>query len=131
MIVVDCSYTMAMVMPDEQRPASMMRTLEARLFVPPIWPFEVANVLRNSVRRQRLRDDQVNAVCADLDRYELEIVALTDASVRGRYQPSLAHDLMAYDAAYLELALQRRCTLATLDQRLAQAALRVGVPVID
>ena len=131
MIVVDCSYTMAMVMPDELRPQSLTRTLDARLFVPSIWPVEVANALRNSVRRQRLREAQVSEVCAGLDLYEIEVVAAVDPSVRERYLSAQSHDLTAYDAAYLDLALQRRCALATLDTRLAEAATRAGVAVLD
>ena len=58
MIVIDCSYTMALVMPDEQQPASLTRTLESRLVAPGLWPLEVANALRNVVRRGRLRFGQ-------------------------------------------------------------------------
>jgi predicted nucleic acid-binding protein len=37
------------------------------------------------------------------------------------------HDLSAYDAAYLELALRKGLPLATLDTRLRNAARRAGV----
>jgi predicted nucleic acid-binding protein len=38
--------------------------------------------------------------------------------------------LAAYDAAYLELALRLQLPLATLDNRLAEAAIRCGVSLI-
>jgi predicted nucleic acid-binding protein len=38
--------------------------------------------------------------------------------------------LAAYDAAYLELALRLKLPLATLDNRLAEAAIRCGVSLI-
>jgi predicted nucleic acid-binding protein len=41
------------------------------------------------------------------------------------------HDLTAYDAAYLELAIRERLPLATLDDDLRQAALAPGVPLVD
>jgi predicted nucleic acid-binding protein len=40
-----------------------------------------------------------------------------------------AHDLSAYDAAYLELAVREGLPIATLDDRLRAAAKAVGVPV--
>lgn len=40
------------------------------------------------------------------------------------------HNLTAYHATYLELALRLRIPLATFDQALAQAASSAGVPVI-
>ncbi len=131
MIVVDCSYTMAMVMPDETRPQSLPRALEGRLLAPTLWPFEVANALRNVVRRGRLMEPDVPTVCARLEAYEIEVQAGNDAGVRQCYGSANTHGLTAYDAAYLELAMQRRCQLATLDARLAQAALRAGVAVLD
>src|SRR4051794_20239233 len=40
-----------------------------------------------------------------------------------------AHNLSAYDAAYLELAMRRGLPLATLDDKLKSVALAVGVPL--
>lgn len=39
------------------------------------------------------------------------------------------HNLSAYDAAYLELAMRRALPLATLDEKLKAAAAAVGVPL--
>jgi predicted nucleic acid-binding protein len=42
-----------------------------------------------------------------------------------------AQNLSAYDAAYLELAMRRGLPLATLDQRLRNAAAAVGVQLYN
>ena len=42
-----------------------------------------------------------------------------------------AHNLSAYDAAYLELRSARGLPLATLDDRLKAAAAAVGVPLFE
>ncbi len=42
-----------------------------------------------------------------------------------------AQNLSAYDAAYLELALRRGLALATLDDRLKDAAVAAGVDLFD
>jgi predicted nucleic acid-binding protein len=39
------------------------------------------------------------------------------------------HNLSAYDAVYLELAMRRGMRLATLDEKLRTAAAAVGVPL--
>ena len=130
MIVVDCSYALAMVMPDEKRPASLAQVVAGRLLVPSIWPFEVANAFRSAVRRARFTSEEMLAVCGRLEALQFEMASLHDAAVRQHYLASLSHGLTAYDAAYLELALQRRGPLATLDAALAQAAAQAGVQVI-
>ena len=131
MIVIDCSYTMALVMPDEQLPASLERALESRLVAPGLWPLEVANALRNVVRRGRLRSADVGDVCARLDVYAVEVLGGADVSVLQRFASSARLDLSAYDAAYIDLAAQQRYALATLDSRMAAAAQRAGVTVLN
>ena len=131
MIVLDCSYTLAMVMHDEARPGSLERVITSRLLVPPIWPTEVANTLRNPVRRRRMAEAEVPGVCARIEAYTVEMIGASDSGVLQRYASAHTHDLSAYDAAYLDLALQRRCALATLDEHLAAVARRTGVTVLD
>lgn len=122
---------LALVLRDETRPASHPQAQVARLFVPAIWPLEVANALRNVVRRGRLVDEAVPAVCARIESYAVEVVGGVDVGVRHHYAAALHHDLTPYDATYLELALARRSALATLDAQLAAAARRNGVTVFD
>lgn len=131
MIVLDCSYTLAMVMPDEVRPASMPETAAGRLLVPSIWPYEVANALRNGLRRQRVSAEQVAVVCTRLEDLRIESMAAADIDVRQRFVAAQTHGLTAYDAAYVELALTMRCPLATLDANLAEAARRGGLRVVN
>ncbi len=131
MIVLDSSYALALVMPDEQRPASLARVLDARLFAPAVWPLEVANALRNGVRRGRLLEDQIGGLCADLEEFEIDVVAPTHNLPKRHFEAAQSHALTPYDASYLDLAVQRRCALATLDQTLAAAATRAGLAVLS
>lgn len=131
MIVIDCSYTLAMVMPDERRPTTMSQVAAARMLVPTIWSYEVANALRNAVRRRRVDESDVAAVCARIEGLQTEAAAAHEATVRQRYLAAASHALTTYDAAYVELALHRRCPLATLDAALAQVARHVGLDVMS
>lgn len=131
MIVIDCSYAMALVMPDEKLPATIERAIGSRLVAPGLWPFELANSLRNAVRRGRLQTAAVGDICAQLDVYEIDVLGGADVPLQQRFGAAMAHELSAYDAAYLDLALQRRYALATLDARMAAAAQRAGVTVLN
>lgn len=130
MIVVDCSYTMAMVMPDERRPRSLTLAEESQLVAPQIWRYEVANALRTAVRRGRLEADRAAMLSRRVDDYGVDLDR-GDITVHQRYIAARTHDLSAYDAAYLDLALHRRYGLATLDARLGDLARRLGLVVHD
>ena len=45
MIVLDSSYTLALVLPDEERPGSTHEVMASPLASPMIWPLEIANAL--------------------------------------------------------------------------------------
>lgn len=128
MIVVDCSYTMAMVMPDERRPHSLGLVEESRLVAPQIWIYEVANALCVAVRRARLAAEHAAVLSRRLEDYGVNVDS-ADATVHQRYIAAQTHELTAYDAAYLDLALHRRYGLATLDTRMARLARRLGLVV--
>ncbi len=129
MIVLDSSYALALVMPDETRPTSLATVLREPLAAPFLWPAEIANAMRTAVRRSRVLEREVPALCADVDELDVEIVRPAfDDPVRF-FELAQKHDLTPYDALYLELALQRRCALATRDAGLTRAAARSGIEV--
>jgi len=132
--VLDTSVTMAWCFPDEETPETRdlftrMRTSAA--IVPAVWPLEVANVLLIGERRQRLTQAQVVQFIQLLQTLAITVDTgmATDA-----LNPMVAlgrnHDLSAYDAAYLELAMRWGLPLATQDARLRAAATRAGVPLL-
>jgi predicted nucleic acid-binding protein len=131
MIVLDSSYTLALVMPDEGRPHSIAEVMLDRLLAPSIWPVEIANAMRNGVRRGRVRDIEVAGLCANVGEFEVEVVPPWHDSPQRYFEVAQTHDLTPYDAMYLDLALQRRCALATRDEALAIAARRVGVRIYN
>jgi predicted nucleic acid-binding protein len=99
--------------------------------VPALWRYEVSSAVVVAERRGRLTAAQVETLSADLDEFCL-VAELDPASVQASALIQLArhHQLTAYDAAYLELALRRRLPLATLDERLEAAAQRAGLALI-
>ena len=100
--------------------------------VPEIWPFEIANAIFVShTKRKRITERQISeylgllkALPIRVERRDLwDNVALEWLARR--------HDLAAYDAAYLALALRTSLPLATSDGPLRQVALTEGIRVFS
>lgn len=134
MLVLDSSATLAWVLDDET--AGAESTLELmdveRAMVPAHWILEVTNGLRMAVRRQRLKLESVAPLMKQLRSLPLRVDPET--AVMGWNEiPALAErfELTTYDAAYLELAMRLDAPLATLDQDLARAARKAGVPLFE
>lgn len=130
--VLDGSMALAWCFPDEKAsyPNSVLDALaDTTAWVPALWHQEVANALLMGERRRRSTEADtihwlgfLRALPIGIDD-ELMNRAWTDCLHLAR-----THNLSAYDAAYLELALRRGLPIATLDDKLRTAMKAAGVP---
>ena len=133
-IIIDGSITMAWCFADEATVETArvqdLLIAEAAL-VPSHWFLEVINVLAMAEKRKRI-------AAADATSFLHLLAALdirTDHDTSTRAFDNLlplyrSHGLTSYAAAYLDLAIQRRLPLASLDDDLRQAAIRLGIQVL-
>jgi predicted nucleic acid-binding protein len=132
-LVIDSSVAIAWCFPDEQDEYSqsvLSALASSWAVVPDLWHLEVANTLLVGERRKR--STQANTVTWLGFLVSLPI-AVDEETRLHAFGPTLSlareHNLSAYDAAYLELAIRRGLPLATLDDKLKTAAQTVGVPL--
>jgi len=130
--VLDCSIAVAWFFQDEADPyadAIASRFPNAEAVVPSIWPLEVANALLMGERRKRSTPADTVQWLSSLNSLPITI---EDQPANRAWSDVLnlarAHNLSAYDASYLELALRCALPLATLDDKLKVASAAVGVP---
>lgn len=133
-VVLDCSLVMGWCFEDERHPLS--EQVRASLdktpgIVPSIWPLEIANVLAMAERKNRLTRAQALGILADLRLLPIEVDVPSPEAVERVLAIAAERRLSAYDAAYLELAERRSAALATLDERLAKAALDSNIPLVS
>ena len=130
--VLDASVVLAWCFPDEN---SAVAVHVAALFkkgdtgvVPSFWPHEVLNALLVGERRNRISIELVRSFLADLAALPIVLEQFPAKIVFDRIQRlSREHVLTAYDAAYLDLALDSGLPLATLDEDLVRACWKAHV----
>ena len=129
--VLDCSVALGAFFEDEQDDYSLavwqsMKQVQAE--VPALWHLEMGNILARALRSGRISAPALQVAWDQLEHVGLLTV---DAGGDARFwtQRSADWGLTAYDACYLDTALQHRLPLATKDKALADAARRVGVPL--
>jgi predicted nucleic acid-binding protein len=133
-VVIDASMAVAWLFDDERTAAAhqvMRRVVAEGAVVPSLWRLEIANVLRNAVRRGRCDEDYVDRSLDRLGRLTIVTDEETDSQAWGATR-TLAREqgLTLYDAAYLELAIRKGRALASGDADLLAAAERRGVEVL-
>lgn len=130
MFVLDCSVTMAWMFRDEATSATG-RLRDAlgndRALVPALWATETANALLVATRRRRVDAEEWPRLRMQLDALPIDVDPISMTQAWGPVLDLAAtHDLTAYDATYLELAMRRGLPLATLDRALRAAARAEG-----
>jgi predicted nucleic acid-binding protein len=130
-LVIDASVCLCWALVDEQHPIAevaydRMRTDEAH--VPALWWFELRNALIINERRRRLSEGDVSRFLQQIAKLNIRIDSLP-AEVE-LLALSRKHRLTVYDAAYLELSRRKNLPLATLDDELAEAAVKESVVLV-
>lgn len=130
--VIDASVAGAWVLPDEQ--SDIARAIRLGYehnvsTVPAHWWMEVRNLLLMAERKGRIDSSRSERALALFARLPMEMDDAPDEPLL--MDVARRHQLTAYDAAYLELALRTGSPLATLDRPLAKAAKAEDVTVVE
>jgi predicted nucleic acid-binding protein len=134
-LVLDASMTIAWLFNAER--STIVKLVVRRVaaegaLAPSIWRLEVANSLRNAVKRRRCTAQYAVQSMHRLAQLRVSIDSETDRHAWDEiWGLSLTHGLTAYDAAYLELAMRAGKPLASCDAALVTAGKRVGLETIS
>jgi predicted nucleic acid-binding protein len=104
----------------------------ARAVVPALWHLEMSNGLAVAERRSILTSADVDQAVIDIEQLVAQAVDVNSDIVSARQALITARgfQLSAYHAVYLDLARRERLPLATLDDKLRDAAARAGVELL-
>lgn len=133
-IVIDASVALAWCFKDERTEATIRLLERVRIdttVVPALWHLEIANVLALAERRNRITTADSAKLIELIGNIEIQVdEELTLRAFSRILGLARDHQLTAYDAAYLELAMRLGIPLASKDHELCEAAERVGVTVL-
>lgn len=119
-MVVDCSVLAAILFDEPDREHATEVLSGKGLYAPWLIDFEMGSVAVKKARAGFV--DVAQQGLEDLTSLKL-VRCSTD--IQAQLQLAIAHDLSAYDAAYLQLALEMNAPLVTYDRTLGRIAQRV------
>ena len=122
--VVDCSYFLSFIMPDEKN--NDIDLAAYSVFVPSIFFLECMNVLKTALKKQRISQIQYEECIwafKDLP-FNVDHFSSTQESLQTISRISLEHNLTSYDASYVELAIRLSASLGTYDKKIIDVCSR-------
>jgi predicted nucleic acid-binding protein len=126
--VLDASVAIKWAIPSAREPLTdeSLRLLkryvnsEVEFIVPDVFWAEVGNVLWKGTRQRRWRQDEAEAVAADMKARDFATVS-SGVLLPEALRIAFAYDRSVYDCLYVALAVQSKTDLITADERLANA----------
>jgi predicted nucleic acid-binding protein len=129
--VLDASVSAVWALADESSPLAEIAASRLKseiALVPPLWWYEVRNLLVINERRQRMTVGDSALFLELLSSFPIQIDPDEDEQPIFRF--ARQYRLSFYDAAYLAVAQRNRLPLATLDKALQAAAQAAGIPLL-
>lgn len=126
--VVDASVLMAVLMNEPEKGSIIELTADSDLVAPGCVPWEIGNALSAILRRARISTDVARSV---FDTFEGIPIRYVPVDFRNVLQICAEHHLYALDAYYLDCAQRHYFPILSLDKRLRQVAVALGIPTLE
>lgn len=132
--VVDNSVVMSWYFKDETNKYAdtvLDKLTGATAVVPSIWPLEVVNVLIVAERQKRLSESDSIRFLTLLSQLPIVVEYERPEMMKELLALARAYNLSSYDASYLYLAMRKGLPIATLDNKLIEAARSIEAPILE
>jgi predicted nucleic acid-binding protein len=127
-IVADSSAFLAVALGKPERPRLIEITKRQELSAPEVLPYELGNALTAMLRRGTLERHEVLSAWDALQTIQ---VTLRPVDLRSALDLAAQFGVYAYDAYFLECALQLRAPILTLDKQMIRIARELSIPVLE
>jgi predicted nucleic acid-binding protein len=127
-IIADTNTFIAVALNEPEKELIISLTEGHDLVAPEVLPFEIGNALTAMVKRNSLLADE--AILA-WDAIQNIPVELRRINISAALKIAIECNIYAYDAYFLECALNQRSPLLTLDRQMREIARKIGIQIME
>jgi predicted nucleic acid-binding protein len=127
-IVADASAFLAVVLNESDRDWVIHKTTGRSMVSPEVLPYEIGNALIAMKRKGRLNDREILRA---FDLTQRIAVRLVSVKIHEAIKIAVRFNIYAYDAYYLQCCIENKLSLISLDDRMCDIAVRLGIKVVE
>ena len=127
-VVADTNIFLAVALDEPEKDRIVDLTAGVDAIAPEILPYEVANALSAMVKRNILASDEAFLALAVTSAIPVRLIGI---DIEQALKIAVDFNLYAYDAYFLQCAQFLSCPIITLDKRMKQVALELGIEVLE
>jgi len=127
-IISDTNIFLAVALNEPDKENIIRLTAEANAISPEILPYEIGNALTAMVKRKQLTDKEAMAALQTVSKIPVRLVSV---DIHKALKLALKHNIYAYDAYFLQCAIDLSKPLITLDKRMKNFAFDLNIRVLE
>lgn len=127
-IIADTNTFIAVALNEPEKDLIIRITEGHDLVAPDVLPFEIGNALTAMMKRNTLAADEIILAW---DMVQHIPVDLRRIDIRAALNIAKQYNIYAYDAYFLECALNLRSPLLTLDRQMKRIAQEIGIQLME
>ena len=127
-IIADTNTFLAVALNEPEKEWLIEVTDGQDLVAPSVLPFEIGNALSSLVRRKIVSERQLVSAWDATEAIPVELAAIDTRSallLAGHFR------IYAYDAYFLQCALETKCPLLTLDRGMKNVARKLNIKLVE
>lgn len=127
-IVVDTNTVLAVALNEPERDWLIDVTRGCDLAAPDVLPFEIGNALSSLVRRETVREGLLSAIWDAAAAVPVDLVSINVKSallLAGHFR------IYAYDAYFLQCAIETKAPLLSLDRGMQRVAKQLNIEIVE
>jgi predicted nucleic acid-binding protein len=127
-IIADTNTFIAVALNEPEKDVIICLTQGHSLIAPEVLPFEIGNALTAMMKRGSLKADEIILAWNTVQKIPVD---LRRSDIKAALNIATQHNIYAYDAYFLECALNLHSPLLTLDQRMKGIAREMGIKIME
>lgn len=127
-IIIDTNIFLAVVLNEPEKKNIIALTAGTTAIAPEILPYEIGNALSAMVKRKQVT---VEEALSAKDRTEKIATRLISVNIKTALELALNHNIYAYDAYFLQCAIELSCPLFTLDKQMKRVAKSLNIKLLE
>ena len=127
-IISDTNIFLAVALDEPDKENIIQLTTEANAISPEILPYEIGNALIAMVKRKQLTDKEAMSALKTVNSIPVRLVSV---DIPKALKIALKYNIYAYDAYFLQCAIELSYPLITLDKKMKKVALDLNIKVLE
>ena len=127
-VIADTNTFIAVALNEPEKDMIIRLTEGYDLVAPEVLPFEIGNALTTMMKKNALKTDEVVFAWDMVQHIPVELRRI---DIRAALNIATECNIYAYDAYFLECALNQRSPLLTLDRQMREIARKIGIQIME